>query len=82
MTDDISLFIDFMPKKKSFFTYGEKNKGSILVKCSVGNPSSTTISDVMLVEGLKHNLVACLTIMKIKIVCLMALGFITPICLT
>ncbi|XP_050896005.1 uncharacterized protein LOC127102702 [Lathyrus oleraceus] len=58
MTGDIPLFIDFVPKKKGFFTYGDNNKRAILGKGSVGNPSSTTISDVMLVDGLKHNLLS------------------------
>ena len=58
MTGDISLFFDFVAKKKGFVTYGDNNKGAILGKGSVGNPSSTTISDVLLVEGLKHNLIS------------------------
>lgn len=58
MTGDISLFIDFTPKKKVFVTYGDNNKGAILGKGSGGNPSSTTIYDVILIEGLKHNLLS------------------------
>ena len=58
MTGDISLFIDFKAKKKGFVTYGDNNKGAILGKGSVGNPSITTISNVHLVEGLKHNLLS------------------------
>ena len=58
MTDDIPLFIDFKAKKKGFVTYGNNNKGAILDKGSVGNPSTITIYDVHLVEGLKHNLLS------------------------
>ncbi|XP_050878512.1 uncharacterized protein LOC127082317 [Lathyrus oleraceus] len=58
MKGDISLFIDFVPKKKGFTAYGDNNKGVILGKGSVGNSSSTIISDVMLVYGLKHNLLS------------------------
>ena len=58
MTGDISLFFDFVAKKKGFVTYGDNNKGEILGKGSVGNPSSTTISNVLLVEGLKHNIIS------------------------
>lgn len=58
MTGDISLFIDFKAKKKGYVTYGDNNKGAIFRKCSVGNPSTITISDVNLVEGLKHNLLS------------------------
>lgn len=36
-------------------TYEYNNKGAILGKGSVCNPSFTTISDVILVEYLKHN---------------------------
>lgn len=56
MTCDIFLFIDFTPKKKVYVTYKDNNKGAILGKGSVGNPSSTIIYDIILVEGLKHNL--------------------------
>src|ERR1044072_7004049 len=55
MTGDISLFFDFVDKRKIFVTYGDNNKGEILGKGSVGNPLSITISDVLLVDGLKHN---------------------------
>ena len=58
MTSDISLFIDFKTKKKGYVTYGDNNKGAILGKGSVGNPSTTTISNVHLVEGLKHNVLS------------------------
>jgi hypothetical protein len=58
MTGDISLFTNFTQKNKGFVTYGDNNKGIILCKCSVGNPSSTTISDVILVEGFKQSLLS------------------------
>lgn len=58
MTGDISLFIDFVKNRKGFVTYGDNNKGLILGIGSVCNPSSTTIFDVMLVDGLKHNLLS------------------------
>ena len=58
MTGDISLFFNFVSKKKGFVTYGDNNKGAILDKDSIGNPSSISISDVLLVEGLKHNLIS------------------------
>ncbi|KAI5387532.1 hypothetical protein KIW84_073585 [Lathyrus oleraceus] len=60
MTGDISLFIDFVPKNKGFVTYGDNNNEAILGKGSVGNPSSTTSSNVMLgiknVSDIKTNL--------------------------
>lgn len=59
MTGDISLFIDFKVNKKGYVNYGDNNKGAILDKGSIGNPSTTTtISYINLVEGLKHNLLS------------------------
>src|SRR3954463_1509413 len=58
MTGDISLFVEFHAKKKGYVTYGDNNRGAILGKGSVGNPSTTTITDVLLVEDLKHNLLS------------------------
>jgi len=58
MTGDTSMFIDFTRKEKRFFSYGDNNQGKILGKGVVGNPSTTTIKDVMLVDGLKHNLLS------------------------
>src|SRR3954470_2341235 len=58
MTGDISLFVEFQAKKKGIVTYGDNNRGAILGKGIVGNPSPTTITDVLLVEGLKHNLLS------------------------
>lgn len=47
-----------MAKKKDFVSYGDNNKGTILEKGSVDNPSTTTTSDVMLVKCLKHSLLS------------------------
>src|SRR4051812_39432992 len=58
MTGDISLFVEFHTKKKGYVTYGDNNRGAILGKGSVGNPSTTTITDVLVIEGLKHNLLS------------------------
>lgn len=58
MTDVISIFIDFTTKKKGYVTYKDNNKDAILSKGNVGNPSSNTISDVIVAEGLKHNLLS------------------------
>ena len=45
-----------MAKKKGFVSYDDHNKGAILGKGSIGNPSTITISNFMLVEGLRHSL--------------------------
>jgi hypothetical protein len=52
------MFIDFTRKEKGFVSYEDNNRGRILGKGVVGNPSTTTIKDVMLVDGLKHNLLS------------------------
>ena len=58
MTGDISLFSYFVVKKKRFVSYGDHNKDEILGKGSICNPSTITISNFMLVEGLRHNLLS------------------------
>jgi len=52
------MFIDFTRKEKGFVSYGDNNQAKILGKGVVGNLSTTTIKDVMLVDGLKHNLLS------------------------
>lgn len=52
------MFIDFKIKEHEFVSYGDNNKGQILGKGVVVNPSTTTIKDIILVEGLKHNLLS------------------------
>ncbi|KAK2364610.1 cysteine-rich RECEPTOR kinase [Trifolium repens] len=58
MTGDASLFIKFKAKKKGYVTYGDNNKGTILGVGTIGNPSTITISNVVLVDNLKHNLLS------------------------
>jgi len=52
------MLIDFTRKERGFVFYDDNNQGKILNKGVVGNPSTTTIKDVMLVDGLKHNLLS------------------------
>ncbi|KAK2382949.1 putative mitochondrial protein [Trifolium repens] len=58
MTGDASLFIKFKAKEKGYVTYGDNNKGTILGVGTIGNPSTITISNVALVDNLKHNLLS------------------------
>ncbi|KAK2422442.1 hypothetical protein QL285_032975 [Trifolium repens] len=58
MTGDASLFIEFKAKEKGYVTYGDNNKGTILGVGTIGNPSTITISNVVLVDNLKHNLLS------------------------
>jgi len=52
------MFINFTRKERRFVSYGDNNQGKILGTGVVGNPSTITIKDVMLVDGLKHNLLS------------------------
>nr|KYP76723.1 Copia protein [Cajanus cajan] len=56
MTGDPSKFSNMKLKNEGFVTYGDNNKGKILGCGNIGNSSSSTlIENVLLVEGLKHN---------------------------
>ena len=56
MTGDSSMFIDFKRKEQGFVSSDDNNQGKILGKLVVGNPNTTTIKDLMFVEGLKHSI--------------------------
>ena len=58
MTRDINQFSNLVLKAKGFVTYGDNNKGSIIVKGKVDALPLTSIEDVIFVEGLKHNLLS------------------------
>jgi len=56
MTGDASKFVSITFKQEGHVTYGDNNKGKILVKGTIGNENNFLIHDVFYVEGLKHNL--------------------------
>ena len=58
MTGDASNFTHISPKKSGHVTYGDNNKGRILGVGKIGTNSSNSIENVLLVEGLKHNLLS------------------------
>jgi len=58
MTRDKTKFAKLEVKEEGFVTYGDNNKGRILVNGVIGNGSSFNIKNVLLVEGLKHNLIS------------------------
>jgi len=58
MTGDASKFTNLKMKQEGFMTYGDNNKGKILGRGDVGSHDLIIIKDVMLVEGLKHNLLS------------------------
>jgi len=55
MTGDASKFSHISPNKNGHVTYGDKNKGKILGVGKIGTNSSSSIENVLLVEGVKHN---------------------------
>ena len=56
MMGDASKFTHISPKKSGHVTYGDNNKGRILGVEKIGTNSSTSIENVLLVDGLKHSL--------------------------
>ena len=58
MTRDASKFTHISPKNSGHVTYGDNNKGRILGIIKIGTNSSTFIENVLLVDGLKHNLLS------------------------
>jgi len=58
MTGDKTKFTKLELKEEGFVTYGDNNKGRILGNGVIGNESSFNIKNVLLVEGLKHNLIS------------------------
>jgi len=58
MMGDSSKFTHISPKKSGHVTYDDNNKGRILGVGKIGTNSSNSIENVLLVEGLKHNLLS------------------------
>jgi hypothetical protein len=58
MTRDTSMFIDFARNECGCVLYDDNNRGMILGEGVVENLSTTTVKDVMLVKGYKHNLLS------------------------
>ena len=58
MTRDKTKFAKLELKKEGFVTYRDNNKGRMLGNEVIGNGSSFNIKNVLLVEGLKHNLIS------------------------
>ena len=51
-----SKFAFFARRKRGYMTFGDNGKSRIIRHGSVGNNSSSLIENVLLVDGLKHNL--------------------------
>jgi len=58
MTGDASKFTHISPKNSEHVTYGDNNKSRILGVRKIGTNSSTSIENVLLVDGLKHSLLS------------------------
>jgi len=58
MTGDAKKFNKISYKASGHVTYGDNNKGKILGVGKVTSSSSTVIKNVLLLEGLKHNLLS------------------------
>ena len=58
MTGERDLFLDLAPKDGGYVTFGDNAKGKVVGIGTIGQPHSTTIRNVLLVEGLKHNLLS------------------------
>nr|AAR96003.1 retrotransposon-like protein [Musa acuminata] len=58
MTGDPSQFSKLTSIDEGYVTFGDNNKGKIIGKGTIGNKSNFFIEDVLLVDGLKHNLLS------------------------
>ncbi|XP_061345699.1 uncharacterized protein LOC133291453 [Gastrolobium bilobum] len=58
MTGDITKFLSITRKEHGHVSYGDNNKEKILGIEKVGNSSSTCIENVLLVDGLRHDLLS------------------------
>jgi len=58
MTGDLTKITSLKLKAEGHVTYGDNNRGRILGRGTVGTGNSTTIENVLYVEGLKHSLLS------------------------
>ena len=58
MTGDPSHFSMLSSKEEGYVTFGDNNKGKIIGKGTIGNKLKFLIDNVLLVDGLKHNLLS------------------------
>ena len=58
MTGDPNLFLRIEKKEGGEVTFGDNAKGKDVGISKVCNPNSTCIDDILLVSGLKHNLLS------------------------
>ena len=58
MTGDESKFAFLTKRKGGYITFGDNSKGKIIGQGNIGNGTSSLIESVLLVDGLKHNLLS------------------------
>ena len=58
MTEDESKFAFLTKKNRGYVTFGDNAKGRIIGQGNIGNGISSLIESVLLVDGLKHNLLS------------------------
>ena len=58
MTEEKSMFQDLKLKAGGSITFGENQKGKIVGIGKIGKHPFSSIDNVLLVEGLKHNLLS------------------------
>ena len=58
MTRDESKFAFLTKRKRGYVTFGDNAKGRIIGQGNIGNDTSSLIESVLLVDGLKHNLLS------------------------
>ena len=58
MTGDKSKFLTLTPKQSGHVIYGDNSRGKILGVGKIGKDLSTSIDNVLYVEGLKHSLLS------------------------
>ena len=58
MTEDESKFAFLTKKNRGYVTFGDNAKGRFIGQGNIGNDTSSLIESVLLVDGLKHNLLS------------------------
>ena len=58
MTEDPNNFLELKPNDGDFVTFGDNTKGKIIDAGKIDNAHSTIIKNMLIVDGLKHNLLS------------------------
>ena len=58
MIEDKAIFSQLNPNNGGYMTFGDNAKVKIIREGKIGKAHNTTIDNVLLVDGLKHNLIS------------------------